>query len=155
MSRKILDSSRFNNELTLNITEFNRFDIKSNLYAFAQQVQNICLIEKGTYPNLPQLGVGIENYEFENGSSYILDKIKDEIDEAIADFVPNNFDVEITVELQDIMSKQYGQVVKILVIHFDMSNPSNTVNKDTDDTSFSLVFGRNDRNSKLVSKLII
>lgn len=155
MSRKIMDSSRFNNELTLNINDFNQFDIRSNLYAFAQQIQNLLLIEKGTYPNMPQLGVGIGNFEFERANSYTISTIKDTIDEAIADFLPNNFDVETNVELRDVASREYGKTIKILIVDFTLLNPSDTVNIDTENTSFSLVFGRNDRNSKLVSRLIM
>ena len=135
---------RFKNELVLNRSSFNLLDQRVDKHALAQTIQNILIMRKGTYPNQPELGVGIEDYLFELADADTLRNIKVEIDKQIKMFIPTNYNIEFEVEngSRDRMS--------ILSITFDINKTGETTS-----TAFQVLFGKADRENKIVSRLIV
>lgn len=138
----------FNTELTLNRSSFNLLDCRLDKLALAQTIQNILIINPGTFPNQPELGVGIENYLFEFGESGTIDELRNKINEQKRRFIPSTYNVEF-----DIKTKTDGRV-SVLSIQFDIEQED--YDNDTKEvTSFQLLFGKNKNESKMVSKLLM
>lgn len=62
-------------ELQFNINSFNLPAESSGPKAWIRLVINLLFLIKGTYISEPDMGIGIQNYEY-----YILDDLKDEIE---------------------------------------------------------------------------
>lgn len=135
---------RFKNELVLNRSSFNQLDQRVDKHALAQTIQNILIMRKGTYPNQPELGVGIEDYLFELADADTLRNIEVEIDKQLKMFVPTNYNIEFEVE------NGSRDRLSILSITFDINKTGETAS-----TAFQLLFGKADRENKVVSKLIV
>lgn len=135
----------FPNELTLNRSEFNRLDQRTDKIALAQTIQNLLIIKKGTYPNQPELGIGIEEYMFELASEDVIRDLEFAIDEQIKKFIPTNYNIEFEVDTDSQYSKKG---LSVLSITFTINDNEN------DGSSFQLLFGKSDRENKLVSRLL-
>lgn len=135
----------FPNELTLNRSEFNRLDQRTDKISLAQTIQNLLIIKKGTYPNQPELGIGIEEYMFELASEDVIRDLEYAIDEQIKKFIPTNYNIEFEVDTDNQYSKKG---LSVLSITFTINDNEN------DGSSFQLLFGKSDRENKLVSRLL-
>ena len=135
----------FPNELTLNRSEFNRLDQRTDKISLAQTIQNLLIIKKGTYPNQPELGIGIEEYMFELASEDVIRDLEYAIDEQIKKFIPTNYNIEFEVDTDSQYSKKG---LSVLSITFTINDNEN------DGSSFQLLFGKSDRENKLVSRLL-
>lgn len=135
----------FPNELTLNRSEFNRLDQRVDKISLAQTIQNLLIIKKGTYPNQPELGIGIEEYMFELASEDVIRDLEYSIDEQIKKFIPTNYNIEFEVDTDNKYSKKG---LSVLSITFTINDNEN------DGSSFQLLFGKSDRENKLVSRLL-
>lgn len=60
---KKLESNK--KELQLSINSFDRPTELLGPVAWSQLILNLLFMEPGTYPSMPDMGIGIENYEFE------------------------------------------------------------------------------------------
>ena len=72
-----LESSK--TELSLEINSFDKPKELNDVAAWSQLMLNLIFLRPGTYPSLPKMGVGIENYQYE-----FLDEAIDELSVAIA-----------------------------------------------------------------------
>jgi len=64
-------------DVSLNVTEFKKLKQPTGKEAVARIIQHILITKKGTYPNNPDFGVGIEDYLFElanNATKYELEE---------------------------------------------------------------------------------
>ena len=52
-------------ETTLEINSFDKPKELSGLAAWSQLMLNLIFLKPGTYPSIPQMGIGIENYQYE------------------------------------------------------------------------------------------
>jgi len=52
-------------ELTLDINSFDKPKELSSVGAWSQLILNLMFIKPGTYPSIPELGIGIEDYQYE------------------------------------------------------------------------------------------
>lgn len=52
-------------EVTLEINSFDKPKELSQVEAWSQLLLNLIFMRPGTYPSMPNMGVGIENYQFE------------------------------------------------------------------------------------------
>jgi len=135
----------FKKEMLLATDGLNSQLFYSDGLAVAQIIQNLIIIEPGTYPNKPDLGVGIKNYLFEfltaDTKSSISSKIKTQINE----FIPiTNSYIDVSVISKD----------KIIGITIYIKKDSSD-DTDTDSLSFSLLFGMESKENKLVSKILL
>ena len=116
------------------------------LMALAQTIQNLLLTEQGTYPNQPDLGIGISNEQMELLDQTTIDELKDKIDNQIEKFIPTNYSIQTVVNTQNInaLSNQ-----KVLVCGFVIKDT-----KATEVDAFNIIFAL-DRKKTLFSKIII
>ena len=77
-----IKSEELRNELFLDFDNFNQPKIKKDNYALAQLILNLLLTEPGTYPDTPELGINIAQYQFEFLNSRIGD-LNDHLDEIV------------------------------------------------------------------------
>lgn len=134
----------FKNELVLEENLFHNFDMRTDKFACAQCIQNLLITEKGTYPNQPLLGVGIENYLFEFCTETEISKLETEIKSQINTFIDTSYDVEFEIY----KSTEGG--VTVLRLDFSITD-----NLEESETVFSLIFGKSQKTQKTISKLII
>ena len=134
----------FKNELVLEENNFHTLEQRTDKVALAQTIQNVLFFHKGTFPNQPELGVGIEDYLFE----FANDETKNELDLKIKNqlnkFVPTTYNINFTLNYIKGDNK-----LTFLKIDFKIRDFS-----DYTETEFSLLFGRNQNNNKLISRLI-
>lgn len=71
-----LESSKA--ELRLAINSFDKPDELSDVRAWSQLLLNLIFLRPGTYPSVPKMGVGIENYQYD-----FLDSAINELSAAI------------------------------------------------------------------------
>ena len=134
----------FKNELVLEKSNFNTMTMREDKTALAQVIQNLLFIEKGTYPNQPELGVGIENYLFEKMDNGTCSSLADAIKEQIENFAPSKYIVDVNVE---------GKLVNgntTLVIAFSIKDTN-----EMTDTRFGVLVGKSEKTKKTITKLII
>ena len=93
---------KFENELTLNRSEFNTLDQRTDKFALAQTIQNILLFHKGNFPNQPQLGVGIEDYLFELANQDTIREIEDNINNQIKTFIPTDYNINFETQFKTV-----------------------------------------------------
>jgi phage baseplate assembly protein W len=134
----------FKSELILAKNIYNTSARREQLEALAQTIQNMMIMETGTYPNQPELGVGIENYEFEFLDSTTLNSLKEKIDNNITKFIPTNITIDFDV---DTIKNNTGK--NILFFTFLVSGNS----AYTDTSQIGLLFGKD--GGKVVSKILI
>lgn len=137
-------AKRFKNELILDSNNFHQMETREDKVALAQVIQNLLFTEKGTYPNQPSLGVGIENYLFELADNGTLVNLKDEIKRQIEMFCPTEYLVDNDVKKQTVNGNT------VLLLTFTIRD----LDKKTD-TTFGVAVGKSKKTQKLISKLIV
>lgn len=129
-------------EFYLEINDFQKIDTISGLYAVARLVQTLCILEPGTYPNHPDMGIGIKNFKFEYADAPTISSIQRRINEQISKYLSDANITSVDVEL--IMNEHTKKKDK-LVVNFNLSN-----NKD-----FILSFEESEKTGKIISNIYI
>lgn len=146
------ETEEFKKDITLNINNFKKLSYLYDREALARMLQNIIVTKKGTYPNNPDFGVGIENYMFELADGKTMSEMMTNINEQIARWISKNEDIDIQVDGQYLKSNN-NQYVN-LVLYFSVTrNPSlNIIGEDNSDI-FTLFLTNDLKNRRIVSKL--
>jgi phage baseplate assembly protein W len=97
--KEIKDEIRFKQEALLESDDFHQPKLREGLESLAQVIQNLIIIHKGTYPNQPQLGVGISDYLFEFMDERTLNEISSAIKNQIDEFVTHYY-ITVTVNVK-------------------------------------------------------
>ena len=97
---KILDTNKPNSvvEYFLGINEFNRPTVYTDIDATYTLLIRLILLNPGTYPNHPRMGVGlVRRYRYANASE--LSKLSNDIEDQIATYLPqfSSVSVDLTV----------------------------------------------------------
>lgn len=66
-------------DVTLNVTNFNKIKQTTGKEAVARMIQHILVTKKGTYPNNPDFGVGVEDYLFDLATGRVKADLEAEI----------------------------------------------------------------------------
>ena len=124
---------------------------RKNLNSIVQIIQNILLIEPGTYPNEPNLGVGIENYLFEQASSEVRQELNKKITKQIENYAP------ISGGKVDVIVESGGTFNKILYISVLISSDDdyNIVKDLKSRTEIRYLFGLDNNTKSMVTKIIV
>lgn len=133
---------KFKKELVLDKNEYNKPKELEDLLAVAQNIQNIMFIEPGTYPNQPELGVGIENYKFEFLDTSTINELEDKINKQIDKFIISTAFIKCNVSTIDNDINK-----KIILITFTIKK-----NNESNDAIILALFKNN---NKVISKIII
>ena len=120
------DRKFFGKELYLDENNFGQPYELNNLEGLAQTIQNIIIIEKGTYPNTPNFGVGISNYLFELLDNITLSELTNSINNQISTYINS---IKVSIHLSD--------------------------QEQSEGIAFDYLFAGNTNNKKFISKLII
>ena len=77
-------------ELLLDFNNFKEPDVKKNYMALAQKILNLLILEPGTYPDSPEMGINIAKYQFELLTTDMLSTIQSDISRQINTYIPTN-----------------------------------------------------------------
>ena len=131
-------------EFMLGVNEFNTSKSVEGLEALAYLIQSLLLIEPGTYPNNPDLGVGIHLYEFEILDNPTIDEISTKIEMQINKYIPNiNLDSVIVEALPNQKNIENTLGVMIRLKHDGISE------------TFVILLSKNKTNGNIIPKIVI
>ena len=136
---------RFKQEALLEEDAFHLPAYREGLESLAQTIQNLILIEQGTYPNQPQLGVGIEKYMFEIIDEGTTTEIENEIKNQVNEFILHpsiNIDVHVSILETELTGKANTISVKIDLM--------NDITESTDSLQYLIAASKTTK--KIVSK---
>lgn len=147
----------YKDELLLDFDMFQKPAVRKDILALAQQIQNLVIIEKGTYPNQPNLGVGIANYLFELGDTFTLEKLRTEIDKQIDMFIdPKDFNIEINLQMIEGPNKRINTLsLGIVAERISLNRTHEDTVIDQDYSYAQLLIGANTTNRKIISKILV
>ena len=144
------ENENFKKDITLNINNFKKLSYLYDREALARMIQNIIVTKKGTYPNNPDFGVGIENYMFELADGKTLSELTSNINEQLSKWVRNDYNIQVDGQYVNSNNNQY----KNLVLYFSISTEDNSNVFGEDNTELFALFLTNDlKNKKIISKL--
>ena len=108
-------------ETSLQINSFDKPEELSGVSAWSQLMLNLIFLKPGTYPSLPQMGVGIEDYQYD-----FLDEAVESLSTAITEqqkvFLP---DVPLS-GLKISKIEKSGQPILVIQLYFDTADGAET-----------------------------
>lgn len=128
-------------ELTFGINNFNRNKNYKAIEALGKQLLNLLIIEPGTYPSCPDMGVGINLYKMEMMNTTTINEIKTKITKQSNKYIPNSdLITEIIVEPMNNLNNTHNNGV---YIGFKLT----TINEVTKDYDLIIISSGNDINN--------
>lgn len=101
-------------ELGLSTNVFNKATEYQGKTAWFQLILNLIFLRPGTYPSIPNMGVGLQDYEYEYIDD-VKDNIRNKIEEQVNLFLP---DVPLTSV--EVTSVEYeGKTILLIVISLE------------------------------------
>ena len=100
-------------ELTFNFNDFNEPQVEEKIHALSRLVLNLLLTVPGTYPDTPNMGINIAQYQFEFLDKTTKKKIQRHIKEQIDTYIPNN-------NIEKIIVDQLDSNSNILIVGFSI-----------------------------------
>jgi len=89
------------NEFFLSIDNFGTVSSYNELTALARLIQRLIIMQPMSYPDDPDMGVGITNYEFEFMDSHTIGELNAKIRAQINKYIPNSNIGSVIVEVID------------------------------------------------------
>ncbi|BDE75652.1 hypothetical protein UFVDC4_00082 [Staphylococcus phage vB_SauM-UFV_DC4] len=127
---------------------YNRQHMLEDMEAMGQTIQNLIIMKKGTYPNTPNLGVGIEDYLFEILDNETISDITSNINNQISQYIVSS---SVNIDVKVIQLKNSNANLNSLKIDVTLSDTIDISNVQ----SFSYVFAANMLTRKMVTKLVL
>ena len=131
------------NECFLTIDDFGKVATYGELPALARLIQRLFIMQPMSYPDDPDMGIGIANYEFEFMDKITLSEINERARNQINRYIPNSKIGNILVEVID--SDKGGQKNTIGVLINLVNSKDNMV----------LTFEKVGKTGKIISKVYI
>nr|DAQ91424.1 MAG TPA: Baseplate wedge protein [Caudoviricetes sp.] len=101
-------------ELGLSTNVFNKATEYQGKTAWFQLILNLIFLRPGTYPSIPNMGVGIQDYEYEYIDD-VKDNIRNKIEEQVSLFLP-----DVPLASVEVTSVEYeGKTILLIVISLD------------------------------------
>ena len=104
-------------ETSLEINSFDKPEELNEVKAWSQLLLNLIFLKPGTYPSMPEMGIGIENYQYD-----FLDEAVDELTTAITSqqqtYLP---DVPLS-GVQVGKTEHQGQPILIIQLFFNIES---------------------------------
>lgn len=147
-------SKIFKDEVTLNINSFDKEIILKDREALASMLRTLVIVKKGTYPNNPDFGVGIEDYLFDFLNDNKISELEDEIDNQIQKWIDKSPNLNIKTKIHKSKSYSNGNYCN-LVLFFTITrnNDFEYDNSKIDDYTITLYVTGDTQNRKVLSKL--
>ena len=92
-------------ELVLGTNVFNKPTELTGINAWAQLLVHLLFLRPGTYPSIPRMGVGIQDYEYDFMDAAV-DKLNDEIPSQINTYLPDLPMESVKVSSVNVQGKQ-------------------------------------------------
>lgn len=140
-------SKLFRDELQLAIDLFRKPSQLTDLEALAQTIQNLILVDPGTYPSDPLLGVGITNYLFELMDTVTLNEIQNKIDDQLTKYILHE-SVTINTNISEVSTG--STKLNAILIKVELYSVDNDTKSE-----MSFVVSGNTTNKKTISKIIL
>ena len=145
----------FRDELLLDEDSFYKPARRNNLEALAQTIQNLLIIEKGTYPNDPNLGVGIANYMFDLADNITITKIESEIKDQIVTYIAHQFvTVDVNVSTYKAKNTDARKAVNTLIVEVHLYGYNKDISARANDVQLAFAVSLNKSNKRVVSQLL-
>lgn len=119
-----------------------------DMEALGQTIQNLIIMKKGTYPNTPSLGVGIEDYLFEILDNETISDITNNINTQISQFIVSN---SVNIDVKVIQLNNSNANLNSLKIDVTLTE----TNDNSKNQSFSFIFASNLLTKKMITKLVL
>ena len=101
-------------ELGLSTNVFNKATEYQGKTAWFQLILNLIFLRPGTYPSIPNMGVGIQDYEYEYIDD-VKDNIRNKIEEQVNLFLP-----DVPLASVEVTSVEYeGKTILLIVISLE------------------------------------
>lgn len=142
----------FRKEPILAIDLFRKPVMREDLLALAQTIQNVIIIEQGTYPNDPLFGVGIKNYVFELLDNITISEIQSKIEEQITKYVLHE---DINVEVSVYNMRSDNKNINALGIKINLSESNPTEVSSDKNIEIGYAYAGNNKTKRTVSKIIL
>jgi len=139
-------------DVSLNVTEFNKLQQVTGKEAVARTIQHILITKKGTYPNNPDFGVGIENYLFELATTSMRVELENEISTQMDKWLNHSIiatNIKTKQELQFLRSADGGYMT--LAIFFTVYDTNYKGNSE--EYKVTLFFTGDSSNRKVISEM--
>lgn len=134
-------------ENTLWVDDFSKAKEVDELTAVAIRLNNLILMDQGTMPNDPKMGVGIRKYKFEYANTETIYKLRNDILEQMETYLPidrtYNIDVFIEIDQDSLDSK------KVIYVKFDITYKEN-INK-----TFIIAYKNSENSGRLIAEIRI
>ena len=133
LSTNLTDNKKIENEclkqeFILNLDNYGKVMSVNGLYSLARLIQTLFLIIPGSYPNHPDMGIGIQNYKFEFLDDITLNNIKQNAEDQIKRYIPNNLISDIEVQkLDDKNSKNVNSIGVLINLTENIDNTNNLI----------------------------
>jgi len=103
-------------EMQMSINSFRQSAYETGVRAIALRAQNLLLMEKGTYPDAMDMGVGIGMYLFESITEDLVILLQSEISGQLREYLPDILVDEVRVERAEEETIERGNTVLNVVI---------------------------------------
>ena len=101
-------------ELGLSTNVFNKATEYQGKTAWFQLILNLIFLRPGTYPSIPNMGVGLQDYDYEYIDD-VKDNIRNKIEEQVSLFLP-----DVPLASVEVSSVDYeGKTILLIVISLD------------------------------------
>ena len=101
-------------ELGLSTNVFNKATEYQGKTAWFQLILNLIFLRPGTYPSIPNMGVGLQDYEYEYIDD-VKDNIRNKIEEQVNLFLP-----DVPLASVEVTSVEYeGETILLIVISLE------------------------------------
>lgn len=100
-------------ELTFNFNDFNEPQVEEKIHALSRLVLNLLLTVPGTYPDTPNMGINIAQYQFEFLDNNLIQTIQRHVKEQVDTYIPNNNIQKIIVAKSNVQNN-------VLIVGFSM-----------------------------------
>ena len=133
-------------EFELSVNNFGNTTEYNDLEALAREIQTLILMIPGSYPNHPEMGVGIQTYQFEFLDQFTISEISDRINKQITQYINSDYITRAVVELIPNKLQPKANTLGVLI------NLAKNINKSD---SFILTFEQLEKKNKVISKIFI
>lgn len=145
----------FKKDITLNINNFNKLNYITDREALARMLQHIVITKKGTYPNNPDFGVGIEDYAFERADSATINEILENVNYQISKWITKENGLYINTDIKFYKSPENKNYVTLILFFEVTRDQDNLKDYNDDDYVITMFVSQNSRNRQILSQIEI
>jgi len=133
-------------EYELSVNNFGNTKGYEDLFALARELQTLILMKPGSYPSHPEMGVGIQDYQFEYLDNITLSEINSTINSQAFKYIKSDYIGRIKVEkVPNKLESKVNSIGVLVNLAYDINNSS----------SFILTFEQLEKKGKITSRIFI